>query len=60
MRLRLVLVVLMGLMLAACVAGPNPEVGSAADGEVVAGFCWGCGMDLSPRSHSSSPSSPTM
>ena len=41
MRERLGLVVLLGVVMAACVAGPNPEIGSAADGEVVAGLLLG-------------------
>jgi len=33
-------VVLLGLLLAACAAGPNPEIGVASDG-LVAGFWYG-------------------
>ncbi|HUP17910.1 MAG TPA: hypothetical protein VM848_17915 [Acidimicrobiia bacterium] len=41
MRLRLVLVVLLMLVLAACMAGPNPEIGSATEGATAAGFLFG-------------------
>jgi hypothetical protein len=41
MRVRQGLMVLLLVALAACVAGPNPEVGSAAEGEVAAGFLFG-------------------
>lgn len=41
MRVRQGLMVLLLVALAACVAGPNPEVGSAAEGEVAAGFLLG-------------------
>ena len=41
MRLRLVLVVLLMLVLAACMAGPNAEIGSATEGETAAGFVFG-------------------
>jgi hypothetical protein len=41
MRVRLGLMVLLLVVLAACVAGPNPEVGSAAEGEAAAGFLFG-------------------
>lgn len=41
-RLRPVLgVVVLALLLAACTAGPNPEVGAAAEDGVVAGFWLG-------------------
>jgi hypothetical protein len=38
---RLVTVVVFGVMLAACVAGVNPEVGTAVEGEAVADFWLG-------------------
>ena len=41
MRLRLGLMVLLLVVFAACAAGPNPEVGSAAEGEAAAGFLFG-------------------
>ena len=40
-RVRLGVVLLMGVALAACAAGPNAMAGSAADGEVIAGFLLG-------------------
>jgi hypothetical protein len=40
-RVRPILVLLMAVVLAACAAGPNPMAGSAADGEVIAGFLLG-------------------
>ena len=41
MKLRFGLFVLLAVVLAACAAGTNPEVGQAADGEAVAGFLLG-------------------
>ena len=41
MRWRLGLIVLLGIALAACVAGPNPEVGTAVEGGALAGFWLG-------------------
>ena len=41
MRLRLGLMVVLLVVLAACVAGPNPEIGSATEGETAAGFLLG-------------------
>jgi hypothetical protein len=41
-RVRIVLIlILLGAVLAACAAGPNPEVGTAPEGENVAGFLLG-------------------
>jgi hypothetical protein len=41
MLVRLGLMVLLGVFVAACAAGPNPAIGAAGDGDVVAGFLLG-------------------
>jgi hypothetical protein len=41
MRVRVGLVVLLAVFVAACAAGPNPAIGTAGDADVVAGFLLG-------------------
>jgi len=41
MRLRLGLMVVLLVVLGACMAGPNPEIGSATEGDMAAGFLLG-------------------
>jgi hypothetical protein len=41
MKLRIGLLLVLGVLMAACLAGPNPEIGAAAEGEAAAGFLIG-------------------